>query len=324
MQNQFDNKIIMITGGSGSWGNELIKQLLKTNVREIRSYARGELAQVLLKRKFDDSRLKIIIGDVRDYGQMKFACKNVNIVFHLSALKHVPIAEEFVYEAIKTNINGTRNAIRASIDNNVEKFVDVSTDKACLPINTYGIAKAMGEKLSISASKLNSKTQFMVIRAGNVMGTNGSVIPFWIDQIKKFNKITITDKNMTRYFMTLQEAIKLLFVATESDINGALFVMKMPACKILDLAEVLIEHYGNKDTKIEEIGNRSGEKLHELLISEHESPNAYEFGKNYYTIINNCDDFSLTPVDFKEYSSTTYLMDKIEIKDMLNKGGFLV
>ena len=281
---EFKDKIILITGGTGSWGQELTKQLLQFDVKEISILARNEFNQVSMKRKFNDPRLKIEIGNVRDYGKLKFACKNVNYVFHLSALKHVPICEEFPYEAIKTNIEGTRNIIRASIDNEVEKVIDVSSDKAVLPINTYGLTKAIGEKLILNALRIGSKTKFICIRGGNVLGTAGSVVSFWIDQIKRFNKITITDKKMTRYFLTLPEAIKLLFVAMKSNINGALFVMKMPSCKIIDLAKVMIEHYGNKDTKIKEIGIRPGEKIDEVLVSKHESPYTYKYGDNYYLI----------------------------------------
>ena len=325
------DKIVLITGGTGSWGQELTRQLLQFDVKEIRILARNEFNQISMIRKFNDPRLKIEIGNVRDYGKLKFACKNVNYVFHLSALKHVPICEEFPYEAIKTNINGTRNIVRASIDNGVELVVDVSSDKAVLPINTYGMTKAVGEKLMLNgmevAKKIGSKTKFMVIRGGNVLGTAGSVVPYWIDQIKRFNKITITNREMTRYFLTIQEAIKLLFVAMKSNINGGLFVMRMPSCKILDLGEVLIEHYGNKDTKIEVTGIRPGEKLDEVLISKHETPNAYRYGENYYLITYNPNDelkkqktLNLT---LEEYNSYQRLMNKEEIKELLKRGGYL-
>ena len=326
MKNQFDNKIVLITGGSGSWGNELIKQLLETNVKEIRSFARGEFNQVSLQRKFNDSRLKTIIGDVRDYGEIKHACKDVNIVFHLAAIKHVPICERQPYEAIKTNINGTRNIIRASIENEVEKVIDVSSDKATLPINTYGMTKSVGEKLTLNASTLGSKTKFMCVRSGNVLGTAGSVVPFWIDQIKRFNKISITDERMTRYFLTLEEAIKLLFVATKSNIDSGLFVMKMPACRIVDLADVLIEHYGDKNTEKEIIGIRAGERIDEILVSKSEIPNAFEYDNSYYLIINDptSEITSLcNRVDFKEYTSKDKLMTKKEIEFLLEKGGYL-
>ena len=318
----FKNKTILITGGTGSWGQELTRQLLQFKVKEIRILARNEYNQVAMKRKFNDSRLKIEIGNVRDYGKMKFACRNVNYVFHLSALKHVPICEEFPYEAIKTNINGTRNVIRASIDNEVEIVVDVSSDKAVLPINTYGMTKAIGEKLILNASKLGSKTKFMVIRGGNVLGTAGSVVPFWIDQIKKDNKITITDKTMTRYFLTLPEAIKLLFVAMRSDKNGGLFVMKMPACKITDLAKVLKRHYGNESTYIIEIGIRAGEKLDEVLISKHECADTYKWGENYY-LITDIPYKKSKKVVFKEYNSSDNLMSLSQIEELLKRGGYI-
>lgn len=324
--NLFNNARILITGSSGSWGTELITQLLQTNVKEIIGYARGEFNQVTSERYFNNPRLKIVVGDVRDFGELTHACKDIDFVFHLAALKHVPVAEKQPYEAIKTNINGTRNAIRAAIECGVKKFIDVSSDKAVLPINTYGISKALGEKLTLNASKLGSKTQFMVVRGGNVLGTAGSVVPFWIDQIKKYNEISVTDKRMTRYFLTLSEAINLLFTATKSNINGGLLVMNMPSCKILDLAEVLINHYGNKYTKIKEIGIRSGEKINELLISKYEAINAYKYNKDYSLIMDKVTS-KLTKkykkVEFKEYNSSTYLMNKKEIKKLLDKGGFL-
>lgn len=317
----FDNQKILITGGTGSWGTELTKQLLEFNPKEIIIYSRNEANQVSFYRNFNDNRLKMVIGDVRDFGELKHACEGVDYVFHLSALKHVPVCENQPYESVKTNIDGTRNVIRACVDNNVKIMADVSSDKAVLPINTYGMCKAIGEKLTLNASLLNCNTKFMVIRGGNVMGTAGSVIPLFINQIKRYNKITLTNKEMTRYFLSLPEAIKLLFTAIESDINGALFIMKMPACRIIDLAEVLIEYYGNQDTKIEEIGIRPGEKLNEVLISEHESPYTYIYDDNYYFISHKEVDYP--KVDFKEYNSSTNLMNKKEIKALLNKGGFL-
>lgn len=326
MNKQFDNKIILITGGSGSWGNELIKQLLETDVKEIRSYARNEYRQVSLQRKFNDKRLKIIIGDVRDYGELKYACKNVNILFHLAAIKHVPVCERQPYEAIKTNVNGTRNVVRASIECNVEKVIDVSSDKAVLPINTYGMTKSIGEKLILNGSTIKSKTKFMCVRGGNVLGTNGSVVPLFIDTIERFNKISITDVRMTRYFLSIPEAIKLLFVATKSDIDGGLFVMKMPACKISDLADVLIQYYGNNNTKKEVIGIRPGEKLHEILVSEYESSNTFKYNDNYYLIMENPTSKITTcydKVDFKEYTSNDKLLNKHSIKILLKCGEYL-
>lgn len=322
LNEKLKNQRILIFGGSGSWGQELISQLLKFDVKEIISYARNEYNQVTLKRQFPDKRLKIMLGDVRDYGQVDFACKNIDIVFLLSAIKHVPLAEEFIYECIKTNINGTRNVIRASIYNKVKKVIDVSSDKACSPINLYGMTKAIGEKLTLNGVNLNNETQFTVIRSGNALGSRGSVVTLWIDQIKNYNKITITDKRMTRFFLTLPDAITLLLTALDSDMNGVLFVTKMPACKMADLAKVLIEHYGNENTIIEEVGIRPGEKLDEVLINEHESPICYEYNENYYFLSNK--KINYKKVDFLKFDSKTYLMNKDDIKKLLNKGGFLV
>jgi FlaA1/EpsC-like NDP-sugar epimerase len=328
----FEGKRILITGGTGSWGNELTKQLLTFNPKEIVIYSRGEFAQVTMQRKFNDARLKFYIGDVRDLNAMTDACRNIDYIFHLAALKHVPICEVQPMEAIKTNTMGTENLIKAAIANNVEKVIDVSTDKAVCPINVYGMSKAIGEKLIINANNQDYNTKFMCIRGGNVLGTNGSVVPFFIDQIKRFNEVTITDKNMTRYFITLQEAINLLFTASSKSIGGETFVMQMPACKIVDLAQVLIDVYGNKETKMREIGIRLGEKIHEVLISKHEAPNSYEYGQNYYLILppfevnglrKHYDEMKLKPVTFEEYSSNTYLLGKTQIYEALKKGGFL-
>ena len=291
-------KNILITGGTGSWGNELVRQLLTKEPYSITIYSRNEFMQVTMKRKFNDNRLKFIIGDVRDKERLIDSCNCVDVIFHLAALKHIPICEEFPYEAIKTNIQGTENVIKAAIENGVERVVDVSTDKAANPLNLYGMTKAIGEKLILHANRLN-KTKFVCIRGGNVLGSNGSVVPHFIDQIKRFNKVTITNREMTRYFLTLSEAIKLIFVASSVELPGSLFVMKMPSCRIVDLAEVLIEHYGNKDTKIEEMGVRQGEKLHEVLITEYEAPNTYEYSSNYYVVYPR--ELSLPKFQFKQY-----------------------
>ncbi len=328
----FEGKRILITGGTGSWGYELTTQLLDKKTKEIRIFSRGEFAQVTMKRKFNDERLRFIIGDVRDFDAINAACKNVDYIFHLAALKHVPICEEQPMEAIKTNTIGTENLIKASLANDVLKVIDVSTDKAVSPINVYGMSKAIGEKLIIHANKLEYKTKFICIRGGNVLGTNGSVIPFWIEQIKQSNEITLTDKNMTRYFITLHDAIGLLFKASEKSEGGETFVMQMPACRIIDLADVLIEHYGDSNTQIKEIGRRLGEKIDEILISPHESLTTYEFEDNYYLILPPFEvngifayyqQFNLKKVEFEEYSSKNFLMNKRELRELLKKGGFL-
>lgn len=328
----FEGKRILITGGTGSWGHELTTQLLDKKPKEIRIFSRGEFAQVLMKRKFNDDRLLFIIGDIRDFDAINGACRNVDYIFHLAALKHVPICEEQPMEAVKTNTIGIDNLIKAALANEVLKVIDVSTDKAVSPINVYGMSKAIGEKLIIHANKMEYKTKFICIRGGNVLGTNGSVIPFWIDQIERNNIITLTDRTMTRYFMTLHDAIGLLFKAFEKSKGGEIFVMQMPACRIIDLADVLIKHYGDSYTQINEIGRRLGEKIDEILISRHESLTTYEFEENYYLIlppfeVNGINtyyqQFDLKKVEFEEYSSKTYLMDKGELTDLLRKGGFL-
>jgi FlaA1/EpsC-like NDP-sugar epimerase len=331
----FKDKRVLITGGSGSWGNELTKQLLEKDPKEIIIYSRGELAQVNMERKFRNPKLKFVIGDVRDYETLRRTLKNVDYVYHLAALKHVPVCENQPQEAIKTNIDGTTNLINAAIENGIEKVIDVSTDKAVNPCNLYGMTKAVGEKLIIQANNLNSNTKFVCVRGGNVLGSNGSVVPFFIDQIKKFNKVTITDSRMTRYFLTLSEAIHLLFKASEFSHGGETFVMNMPSFYIQDLAEVLIDYYGNDTTEIEEIGIREGEKLHEMLVSEHESPNTYKFDEDYYSIlptikidtqeaIENYYKFkNIKKVNFKEFTSQDNLKGKDVLKEFLALGGFL-
>ncbi|MCX5783629.1 MAG: polysaccharide biosynthesis protein, partial [Elusimicrobia bacterium] len=234
------------------------------------------------------------------------------------------------HEAIKTNINGTSNLIKAAIKNNVEKVIDVSTDKAVDPLNLYGMTKAVAEKLIIQANNLKSRTKFVCIRGGNVLGSNGSVVPYFIDQLRRYNKINITDKKMTRFFLTLHDAINLLFKAADKSFGGETFVMHMPSCKMIELAQVLAKHYGNKNTKIAEIGARPGEKIHEVLISRYESPNAYRYDENYYLILPQLKISGLNSrysrykkVGFSEYTSETGLMNKSEIKKMLSRGGFI-
>lgn len=282
----FNNKIILITGGSGSWGNELTYQLLnKYNPKEIRIYSRGEIKQWLMKRKFNNNpKLKFIIGDVRDANRMDIALRNVDIVFHLAALKHVPVCEENPNEAVLTNITGTQNIINASIKNKVELFVDVSSDKAVDPLNLYGVTKACGEKLTIAANNSPGNTKFICVRGGNVVGTNGSVVPLFHEQILRTNTLTITDPRMTRFFLTLKEAINLLFRAVKGSVGGEIFVLKMPSAKITDLVKVMVDELGNKDTKIRLIGIRPGEKIHEVLISRYEIDRIIEKG-DYYIIL---------------------------------------
>ena len=319
------DQIAMITGGTGSWGNELTKQLIERDAKEIRIFSRNEFAQVTMERKFNDPRIKFIIGDVRESDALDEACQGVDIIYHLAALKHVPVCERFPWEAVRTNIEGTRKIIKAAIDNNVARVVDVSSDKAVSPLNLYGMTKAVGEKLIMQANELTSNTKFICIRRGNVLGSNGSVVPFFLDQIRSGKDVTITDRRMTRYFLTLSEAIGLLFVAAESDLSGVVFVMKMPACRIEDLAWTMLMKEGSPGQDVIDTGIRQGEKIHEVLISKEEAPYSYEWGDDYYAI-----DFNGTmkgsgakKVDFLEYNSNTELMNTEQIEQMLIKGGFI-
>jgi FlaA1/EpsC-like NDP-sugar epimerase len=325
----FNGKRIFISGATGSWGQTLTRMLLANyDPLEIICFSRGELQQVLMQRKFKDSRLKFVVGDVRDYEAVRFAMRGVDVVFHLAALKHVPICEDHPQEAIKTNITGTTNIVNAAIENRVAKVIDVSTDKAVEPLNLYGMTKSVGEKLIIQANDLSNHTKFVCIRGGNVMGSNGSVIPYFVEQIKAGGPITITDLEMTRFFLTLEEAIQLLFKAATDSIGGETFVMNMPACYIRDVAEVLMDHYGKVDVK--EIGSKPGEKLDEMLISKHEALQSYCYDENYYVILPTNSSFELLDhynllekFKYTEFSSCTKLMNKTEIKQMLIKGGFI-
>lgn len=319
----------MITGATGSWGQTLTTMLLKDyDVREIVCFSRGELSQVMMKRKFNNPKLKFVIGDVRDKESLLEATKGIDYIFHLAALKHVPVCEEFPQEALKTNVLGTQNVIDAAIQNEVKKVIDVSSDKAVEPINLYGMSKAVGEKLIIHANNLSDHTRFVCIRGGNVMGSNGSVIPFFIDQIKSGGPMTITDVRMTRFFLTLEEAIHLLFKASENSIGGETFVMNMPACYITELSQVLMEKYG--EVEIKETGMRPGEKLDEVLVSKHESPLTYCYDENYFVILPSSasgallDKYSnLKKFPYDEFSSKTKMLKHDQLKEMLSRGKFI-
>lgn len=328
----FKNRSILITGGTGSWGQELTTQLLEQYPKKIIIFSRGELAQVNMERKFRNDKLEFIIGDVRDADAVDrlFNNNHIDCVFHLAALKHVPVCENQPQESIKTNVIGTTNLVNSAVKYKVKKFIDVSSDKAVSPTNLYGMTKAVGEKIVIQANNLSDSTDFVCIRGGNVLGSNGSVVPLFIDQIEKFNKVTLTSGDMTRYFLTLSEAISLLFKAAENSVGGETYVMNMPSFYISDLAEVLVKHYGNKDTIIEEVGIRPGEKMHEELISEHESSRSYVFNEDYYIIMPELEidrDYEyvngLDKVDFDRFSSTNNFKNDEYLTEMLDNGGFL-
>lgn len=324
-ENIYKNKIILITGGTGSWGNELTKQLLKQDPKEVRIFSRGEFAQVTMERKFNDNRLKFIIGDVSDLKSLEPAILGTNFIFHLAALKHVPVCERQPYEAIKTNVIGTENIVKLSIKHNVEKVIDVSTDKAVDPLNVYGTTKSLGEKIIINANSKTSKTEFVCVRSGNVIGTNGSVIPFWKKQILENSRITITDETMTRFFLTLEAAITLLLKAANISKRGEILVMKMPSLYIKDLKNILINKLSNgKEINEEIIGPRIGEKTHEILISKDEANRTYSLDENYYIIapynnshIQNTKYNSLIKIEDEFTSKNAKIMNDQEITILL-------
>lgn len=316
----YEDKSIFLSGGTGSWGQELVRQLLQFhNPKEIIIYSRGEFAQVLMERRFSNKKLKFIIGDVRDYKRLNESMENVDFVFHLAALKHVPICEEHILESIKTNIIGVQNIVNCAINNNVKMVIDLSTDKACNPLNVYGICKLLGEKIIIDANK-NEKTKFACIRSGNVIGTNGSVIPYFIEKAKNKETIPITDINMTRFLIPLKDAITLVLKIPNECHGGEIFALKMPSAKIIDLANVLWKFYNPKDAiKKNIIGIRQGEKLNETLVSEQEMFRAAE-KETYYIIYPYRKLKKPNLINLKEYSSNANILDEKEIMPLLKMG----
>ena len=342
MRRSYEDSTAFITGGTGSWGRELTRQLLAKGIKKVVIFSRGELAQVQMKREFNDGRIHFHIGDVRDYRALNLAMHGATFVFHLAALKHVPVCEEHPEEAILTNIDGTRNVCEAAIANKVRVVVDVSTDKAVAPVNLYGMTKAIGERLMLQANRrpkwhqtlgngvLVGGTNFICIRGGNAIGSNGSAIPLFVKQVKTTNRITVTDFRMTRYFMTLQDAVGLIFKAFEHGIGGVTYVMKMPAFSMKTIAEVIAARYGDRKTQIVEIGIRPGEKLDEVLISADEARLAYRLDDDYYVIIP--DDMAdspriqaekMKPFGEGPYTSATELSSHEVAHDTLVKSGFI-
>ena len=276
--NLFDKKFL-ITGGTGSFGNTLCNYLLKNNVKEIRIFSRDENKQDQMRNQLRDARVTFFIGDIRDYDSISEACNNIDFVFHAAALKQVPSCEFYPIEAVKTNIIGTENLLKASISKSIKKVVLLSTDKAVYPINAMGLSKAMMEKLMLSKAMLNNnKTIFCATRYGNVMCSRGSVIPLFVNQIKNNLPLTITDPNMTRYLMSLDESVDLVMYAFNNGLTGDIFVQKSPACTLLDLATSLKEIF-NYDRENLIIGTRHGEKLFESLLSREEMARVEDKGK---------------------------------------------
>lgn len=310
----FKNKTILITGGTGSWGNELTSFFLKKQeVRQIRIFSRDEYKQVKMKNQLQNhQKLKFIVGDVKNIKVLSTACTDVDYVFHLAALKHVPVCEDNVWETISTNIIGTQNVIETSIANNINKVIYISTDKAVEPFNLYGMTKACGEKLITSANKYyNTSTKFICIRSGNVLGTRGSVVPLFKEQISENNEITLTEKQMTRYLINSKDAISLIIEATKIGKGGEIFVMRMPAADNLTLIKTLIKIFGNKKTKIKIIGFRSGEKRDEVLISKHEVPHSRIVSEKFYVI--------LPQQDHNNYHKIYFKFKKLQIPEYTSK-----
>ena len=325
----FNNKTILITGGTGSWGHELLHQILTKNVKKVKIYSRGELNQWKMAKNLGaDPRVEFIVGDVRDQDRLNTATQGVDIVFHLAALKHVPICEKNPFEAVQTNIVGTQNVINSCILNNVEIMVDVSTDKAVDPFNLYGVTKSCAEKLCIAANNLDSRCKFVCVRGGNVLGTNGSVIPLFHEQILSKGEVTVTDGSMTRFLMRLSEAINLLLYSVQNCIGGEIFVIKMSSFTVDQLVNVMSKKLC-KDVKINVIGARPGEKYHEVLVSRYEGTSTYDLGSHFVIIPNIMNDKigskynDLPSVGYREFASNncTKLSDE-KLGDILELEGW--
>lgn len=275
----FKDKILIITGGTGSFGNAVLKRFLHTDIKEIRIFSRDEKKQDDMRVKFQSDKLKFYIGDVRDYDSVSAAMIGVDFAFHAAALKQVPSCEFYPIEATKTNVLGTQNVVNAAVANNVKRLICLSTDKAAYPINAMGMTKALMEKVAIASSRNipDDKTIVCLTRYGNVMASRGSVIPLFINQIKEGKAITITDPNMTRFLMSLDEAVDLVLFAFQFGKQGDLFVQKAPACTINTLAEAVLKTLGVKN-EIKIIGTRHGEKLYETLCTREEMVKAEDLG----------------------------------------------
>ncbi len=292
----FDRKVLMITGGTGSFGNTVLRRFLETNVKEIRVFSRDEKKQEDMRISLSNDKVKFYIGDVRDLDSISQAMVGVDYVFHAAALKQVPSCEFYPMEAVRTNVLGTENVLNAAISEGVKRVVVLSTDKAVYPINAMGISKAMAEKLMVAKSRVIPEAGPVVCatRYGNVMASRGSVIPLFIDQLKKQEPLTITDPNMTRFLMSLEDSVDLVLHAFEHASQGDIFVQKAPASTVADLADALKELFG-KSNPVNVIGTRHGEKLYESLISREEMAKSVDMGRYYRIPADNRD------LNYKKY-----------------------
>ena len=278
----FKDRVLLITGGTGSFGNQVLNRLIETDIKEIRIFSRDEKKQDDMRKKYMSEKLKFYIGDIRDYSAVNNVVRGVNYIFHAAALKQVPSCEFYPMEAVKTNIIGVENLLNSAIREEVKKIICLSTDKAVYPINAMGVSKSMMEKVIVAKSRSSKKTQICITRYGNVIYSRGSVIPLFVKQIMEKNKVTVTDKNMTRFMMTMKDAIKLVFFAFNNGKNGEIFVKKSPAASIGTLLDALSKIFSKK-FRIKIIGSRHGEKYHETLLTKEELNKAKEF-KDYYKI----------------------------------------
>jgi UDP-N-acetylglucosamine 4,6-dehydratase/5-epimerase len=311
----FDGKKVLITGGTGSLGTALTRRLLTTNVDTIRIFSRDELKQVEMSSKFNEKRLRFLIGDVRDKERLMRALEDIDIVIHAAALKHVPVIEYNPFEAVKTNVNGTQNLIEACLKNNVEKVIAIGTDKAVAPLNTYGTTKLLMERLFVSANyyKGTHKTIFTCVRYGNVLGSRGSIVPLFIKQIKNNQNVTVTDPTMTRFNITMDKALDLILRAIENGKGGEIFIPKLKAYKVGDMKDAIIQLI-NKNTETEIIQVRPGEKYHESLISENEIRNSFETDMDYILYEHEYQHRSINNFEYEPSKLTDrYSSDKVEL-----------
>jgi len=310
----FKNKTLMITGGTGSFGNAVLNRFLKTDIGEIRIFSRDEKKQDDMRHEFQvkmpevAEKIKFYIGDVRSLQSCKDAMHGVDYIFHAAALKQVPSCEFFPMEAVRTNVIGTDNVLTAAIEEGVKSVICLSTDKAAYPINAMGTSKAMEEKIAVAKSRNSGKTKICCTRYGNVMCSRGSVIPLWIDQIKAGNPITLTEPSMTRFIMSLDEAIDLVLFAFEHGENGDLLIQKAPACTIQTQAEAVCELFGGKKEDIKVIGIRHGEKMYETLLTNEECSKAIDMG-NFYRV----------PADSRGLNYDKYIKDGDEKRNTLTE-----
>ncbi len=329
--NKFHNKVLLISGGTGSFGNAVLKKFLDTDIKEIRIFSRDEKKQHDMRLDLKNPKIKFYIGDIRDYNSIFAALNGVDYVFHAAALKQVPSCEFYPVEAVKTNVLGTENLLNAAINQNVSKVICLSTDKAVYPINAMGISKAMMEKIMVAKSRISGNTIIVGTRYGNVMASRGSVIPLFHDQIVNHEDITITDPNMTRFMMTLDDAVDLVLYAFENGNTGDIFVQKSPASTIGELAIAMKKIY-NSNVNIKIIGTRHAEKLYETLLAKEEMMHAEDLG-NYYRIPADNRDLnynkyfsegSISSTEIDDYHShNTKRLNETELITLLNRIGFV-